>query len=89
MQIFILALKLQISEPKRFPESCQRVAPEFTLAQCHLQGEKKFMISHCVNHMYKVLLSKWSCHVRLLNIFHLAFQSRPKCHTPGSNLMYE
>lgn len=26
----------------------QRVASKFTLAQGHLQGEKKFMVSHCV-----------------------------------------
>lgn len=48
MLIYILVSKLHISELKRFPEACQRVTSKFTLAQCHLQGEKKFMIFHCV-----------------------------------------
>lgn len=48
MFIRILVLKLQIAELKRFPDSGQKEASKFTLAQGHLQGEKKFMTSHCV-----------------------------------------
>lgn len=48
MLIYILVWKHQVPELRRFPDSCQRVASKFTLAQGHLQGEKKFMVSHCV-----------------------------------------